>query len=45
LLAATDIQSIVVSNDPHVMQCIRSVGGTVVLWPEPQTRAVAPTTG
>jgi hypothetical protein len=44
LVAATDIQSIVVSNDPQVMQCIRHAGGTIVRWPEPETLPTAPIT-
>jgi hypothetical protein len=43
LLAATDIQSIVVSNDPQVMQRIRDAGGTIVRWPE--AKNAEPVTG
>jgi len=36
LLRADDLQAIVVSNDAQVVQRIRSAGGTIVLWPEPE---------
>jgi hypothetical protein len=37
LAGAADLQAIVVSNDPQVMQRIRDAGGTIVHWPEPET--------
>ena len=37
LAAATDLQTIVVSNDPQVMLRVRDAGGAIVLWPEPGT--------
>ena len=33
LARAADLQTIVVSNDPNVVQRIRNVGGGVVRWP------------
>ena len=35
LLRADDLQAIVVSNEPAVVQRIGSAGGTMVRWPEP----------
>ena len=37
LAGAADLQAIVVSNEPQVMQRIRDAGGTIVHWPEPET--------
>jgi hypothetical protein len=47
LVGADDLQAIVVSNDPQVMQRIRIAGGTIVHWPEsePSARDAAQFTG
>jgi hypothetical protein len=37
LADAADLQAIVVSNEPQVMQRIRNAGGTIVHWPEAET--------
>ncbi|MGQ0824313.1 MAG: hypothetical protein ACT4OX_04640 [Actinomycetota bacterium] len=37
LAAATDVQSIVVSDDPSVVDAIRDAGGVVCTWPEPSS--------
>jgi hypothetical protein len=37
LADAADLQAIVVSNEPQVMQRIRDAGGTIVHWPEAET--------
>jgi len=39
LLRADDLQAIVVSNDPLVVQRIHSAGGTIVQWPAPESSA------
>jgi hypothetical protein len=39
LLRADDLQAIVVSNEPAVVQRIGSAGGTMVRWPEPDHQA------
>ncbi len=45
LVGAADLQAIVVSNEPQVMQRIRDAGGTIVYWPESERRAAAQFTG
>jgi hypothetical protein len=37
LASAADLQAIIVSNEPPVMQRIRDAGGTIVHWPESET--------
>jgi hypothetical protein len=37
LARASDLQAIVVSNEPDVMQRIRDAGGTIVHWPESES--------
>jgi hypothetical protein len=37
LAGAADLQAIIVSNEPPVMQRIRDAGGTIVHWPDPET--------
>lgn len=45
LLRAEDLQAIVVSNDPQVVQLIHNAGGTIVRWPEHDAHGAAPVTG
>jgi hypothetical protein len=45
LAGAADLQAIVVSNEPRVMQRIRDAGGTVVVWPEAEREGAGRFTG